>query len=418
MTSLKDWIRYGDELRRPLCVASDLDNSSAVCVVGAGLSGLTVAYRIATKRPDIHVEIVEKSERCGGVIETWTQDGWICDVAVNATRAHPAFWRLVNDLDLGQLFSASNPKAKARWISTKGRRRKLSPLLIFKGGPLKVWRALKGARQGTLSVAEAMPLAPVNDAMTLGIVNDRSAHVDADFLMPSLTRFGTEPPVKWKRVKDMMNGTYPLFTPKPGSTASFEGGMQTLIDGLVHRLESLDNVSFTMNAPPDTPKEVAEARNMPLSSVIWCAPLRRTAREFTELNVYAVGYTEAQVSSVKVGYGTLIPDETCPVSGILHESDVHGSPRAPAGHRLFRVMAPSVRSSSHEEVEASLRHLLSESTPVVFEHIGVRRIPSYPPGYMASLMSEDQSFTRAGWFFSGVSVTHVVAEAERIADRF
>ena len=418
MTSLKDWIRYGDELRRPLCVASDLDNSSAVCVVGAGLSGLTVAYRIATKRPDIHVEIVEKSERCGGVIETWTQDGWICDVAVNATRAHPAFWRLVNDLDLGQLFSASNPKAKARWISTKGRRRKLSPLLIFKGGPLKVWRALKGARQGTLSVAEAMPLAPVNDAMTLGIVNDRSAHVDADFLMPSLTRFGTEPPVKWKRVKNMMNGTYPLFTPKPGSTASFEGGMQTLIDGLVHRLESLDNVSFTMNAPPDTPKEVAEARNMPLSSVIWCAPLRRTAREFTELNVYAVGYTEAQVSSVKVGYGTLIPDETCPVSGILHESDVHGSPRAPAGHRLFRVMAPSVRSSSHEEVEASLRHLLSESTPVVFEHIGVRRIPSYPPGYMASLMSEDQSFTRAGWFFSGVSVTHVVAEAERIADRF
>ncbi len=418
MTSLKDWIRYGDELRRPLCVASDLDNSSAVCVVGAGLSGLTVAYRIATKRPDIHVEIVEKSERCGGVIETWTQDGWICDVAVNATRAHPAFWRLVNDLDLGQLFSASNPKAKARWISTKGRRRKLSPLLIFKGGPLKVWRALKGARQGTLSVAEAMPLAPVNDAMTLGIVNDRSAHVDADFLMPSLTRFGTEPPVKWKRVKNMMNGTYPLFTPKSGSTASFEGGMQTLIDGLVHRLESLDNVSFTMNAPPDTPEEVAEARNMPLSSVIWCAPLRRTASEFTELNVYAVGYTEAQVSSVKVGYGTLIPDETCPVSGILHESDVHGSPRAPAGHRLFRVMAPSVRSSSHEEVEASLRHLLSESTPVVFEHIGVRRIPSYPPGYMASLMSEDQSFTRAGWFFSGVSVTHVVAEAERIADRF
>ena len=281
-----------------------------------------------------------------------------------------------------------------------------------------MWRALKGAREGTLSVAEAMPLAPVNDAMTLGIVNDRSAHVDADFLLPSLTRFGTEPPVKWKRVKDMMNGTYPLFTPKQGSTASFEGGMQTLIDGLVHRLESLDNVSFTMNAPPATPEEVAEARNMPLSSVIWCAPLRRTAREFTELNVYAVGYTEAQVSSVKVGYGTLIPDETFPVSGILHESDVHGSPRAPAGHRLFRVMAPSARSSSHEEVKASLRHLLSESTPVVFEHIGVRRIPSYPPGYMASLMSEDQSFTRAGWFFSGVSVTHVVAEAERIADRF
>ena len=102
MASLEEWIRYGDELRRPLCVASDLGNSSAVCVVGAGLSGLTVAYRIAAKRPDIHVEIVEKSERCGGVIETWARDGWTCDVAVNATRAHPAFWRLVDDLGLGQ----------------------------------------------------------------------------------------------------------------------------------------------------------------------------------------------------------------------------------------------------------------------------------------------------------------------------
>jgi protoporphyrinogen oxidase len=216
----------------------------------------------------------------------------------------------------------------------------------------------------------------------------------------------------------MMNGTYPLFTPKPGSTASFEGGMQTLIDGLVQGLEALENVSFTMNATSATPEEVAEARKIPLSSVIWCAPLRRSPREFTELNVYAVGYTEAQVASVEMGYGTLIPDETCPVSGILHESDVHGSERAPAGHRLFRIMAPAVRSSSHEEVKASLRHLLSESTPVVFEHIGVRRIPTYPPGYMASLMTEDQAFTRAGWCFSGVSVTHVVAEAERIADRF
>ena len=47
--------------------------------------------------------------------------------------------------------------------------------------------------------------------MTLGIVNDVAAHVDADFLMPSITRFGPEPPVKWKAVKKQMNATYPLF---------------------------------------------------------------------------------------------------------------------------------------------------------------------------------------------------------------
>ena len=83
--SLEAWIRYGDEVRRPLCVAEDFHESSAICIVGAGLSGLTLAYRIASKRPDIQIEIIEKSNRCGGVIETWSHNGWICDVAVNAT---------------------------------------------------------------------------------------------------------------------------------------------------------------------------------------------------------------------------------------------------------------------------------------------------------------------------------------------
>ena len=36
-----------------------------------------------------------------------------------------------------------------------------------------------------------------------------------------------------------------------------------------------------------------------------------------------------------------------------------------------------------------------------------RRIPKYPPGYMGSLETGEAEYTRSGWFFSGVSVTHV-----------
>ena len=418
VATLDDWVRYGDELRRPLCVADDLGHSTTVCVVGGGLSGLTVAYRIASKRPDVSVELIEKTDRMGGVIETWTQGEWVCDVAVNATRSHPSFWRLVNDLGLGDRFTASNSAASSRWVSTGGRQRKLSPWLVLKGGPLKVWRGLRRARSGRRSVAEAMPLPPVNDAMTLGIVNDVAAHVDADFLMPSITHFGPEPPVKWKAVKKKMNTTYPLFTPEKGATASFEGGMETLISQLVSQLEAMDNVSITLEAGSLSPDEVATSRGVPLSSVVWCAPLRRPAEDFTQLNVYAVGYTRQQVAAVPVGYGTLVPDSSCPVSGILHESDVHGSPRAPEDHRLFRIMAPTGRGEDHGAVKAALRHLLCAEEPVLFEHIGRRSIPSYPPGYMASLTDVSNEFTVAGWCFSGVSVTHVVAEAERIADYF
>ena len=415
---MEDWVRYGDELRRPLCVADDLPNSSTVCVVGGGLSGLTVAYRIASKRPDVRVELIEKSDRLGGVIETWTQGEWVCDVAVNATRAHPAFWRLVDDLGLGARFAPSNPKADARWVYTRGRSQKLSLWTVLRRGPLKMLNGMRRARQGGRSVAEAVPLPPVNDAMTLGIVHDRSANVDADFLMPSMTRYGAEPPVKWKRIKTKMNGTYPLFRPEKGATASLEGGMQTLVLTLEQALLRLENVTITLNAGATTPQSVAEERNLPLSSVVWCAPLDRLPEAFTTLNVYAVGYVEGDVADVPVGYGTLIPDASSPISGILHESDVHGTPRAPQGHRLFRIMSPTRQTGTDETVRSALAHHLGEADPVLFEHIGVRAIPSYPPGYMASLSTDTPGFTRAGWCFSGVSVTHVVAEAERIAARF
>ena len=141
--SVQDWIAYGDEIRRPLQIAKGLENSRKVTIVGAGLSGLTLAYKIATKRPDISIELIEKSSRLGGVIETWKQGEWICDIAVNASRAHPAFWRLIDELGLSEKYSESNPQAKARWIYTEGKRRKLSPLMMLKAGPLKIYRGVQ-----------------------------------------------------------------------------------------------------------------------------------------------------------------------------------------------------------------------------------------------------------------------------------
>ena len=418
MYSVDEWNRYGDELRRPLMVAEELGLAKKICVVGAGLSGLTVAYRIASKRRDVSVEIVERTERCGGTIETWSKDGWTCDVAVNATRAHPAFWRLVRDIGLEALFSSSNPLATDRWIYTGGSSSKLTPWMILKKGPFKLFKGVRNSRKGKSSVSEAMPIPMVSDAMTLGIVNDVAANVDADFLMPSMTKFGNNPPVKWGKIKKNMAATYPLFTPKKGSIASFEGGMEVLVDRLVDRLNQLENVHFSMGHELTTPEKIAEERDVPLSSVVWCAPLNRKEHDYTQLRIFAVGYAEEDCKDVPLGYGTLIPDTSCPISGILHESDVHQSSRAPAGFRLFRIMCPTTRSGTNEEIKRSLRSTLCDAEPAMFEEIGTRRIPSYPPGYMASIENNNPDMTRAGWFFSGVSVTHVVAEAERIADVF
>ena len=418
MHTLDDWVRYGDEIRRPLMIADGLEKSSRVAIIGAGLSGLTIAYRIAKRRPDIEIELHEKTERVGGVISTWKKGDWVCDIAVNAVRSHPAFWRLVEDLEISEKFSQSNIEAKSRWIFLNGKKVRLSAKSIFRIGPFKLISGINKSRSGGKSVREIIPHTLISDAMTLGIVNEVSDNVDADFLMPNLTKFGENPPIKWSKVKKMMKSTYPIFVPRKGSVASFSGGMQTLIDSLYEELEDQENVKISFGSNLENEIEASKKLGLEKHSIIWASPLKDDKDNFTELKIYAVGYDLEQCQDIPIGYGTLIPDKSISISGILHESDVHSTNRAPPNHRLFRVMSPNSRGASEVEIKEDLKKILCKHDPVLFECIGERRIPKYPPGYMSSLDTGEGEYTRSGWFFSGVSVTHVVAEAERIAERF
>jgi protoporphyrinogen oxidase len=418
MPSLESWIKHGEELRRPLIVNAKLGDSEKVVIVGGGLSGLCCAYRIAQKRPDISVVIHERSNRLGGVINTWQDGEWICDLAVNATRPHPAFWRLIKDLGLSEKFRPSRPQAKSRWVLLNGKAHKLSWRTLFKIGPLKLRKALKNSRAGGRTVGQVIPHKPIADALCLGIVNDTSDNVDADFLLPSLTRFGENPPIKRAKLTKLIADSYPIFTPKRGSIASIDGGMLSLIDALVAVLSSLENVEIRLEQEAQSAQAVAQEYGITVESIIWAAP--GVQDNFTEssLSIFAIGYRDEQVANVKVGYGTLIPDSKLPISGILHESDLHHSQRCPEGHRLFRLMVPHNRWDNDEQKVVECAEKLLAKDPVLFVKIGERKIPSYPPGYMADLKQLNNDCSYAGWSISGVSITHVVDEAERFAELF
>ena len=194
--------------------------------------------------------------------------------------------------------------------------------------------------------------------------------------------------------------------------------MITLTKGLIESLQSMPNVEIMLNYNAQSPKSVAAENNVPISSVIWSAPGLQEDFESTELSIFAIGYEGQQVSGVKLGYGTLIPNKSLPISGVLHESDIHQSKRSPAGHRLFRLMVPHSRWDKDESsVLACAEELLAEK-PVLFTKIGERQIPRYKPGYMSKTSAMSPDFTMVGWAVSGVSITHVVDEAERIAELF
>ena len=195
--------------------------------------------------------------------------------------------------------------------------------------------------------------------------------------------------------------------------------MQSLIDGLHKQLESMENVTVITGQTVESPQSVASQFEVPLESVLWTAPVLENDRQLTELSVFAVGYHNDDVAHIDYGYGTLIPDASIPISGILHESDLHDSKRAPDGHRLFRIMAPHTRWGGDEsEILNSIERLLSDKKPVLFRNLGVQTIPSYPPGYMQGLSQKFTDCSYVGWGMSGVSITHVVDEAERVAELF
>ena len=415
----EDWVRHGQELRRPLLIHPSIKEGDTSVIIGGGLSGMVVGYRIAKKSPERKVVIVEKKDHLGGTIETWKSGDWLCDVAVSSARPHPAFWRLVNDLELGDSFHESREEAKERWVFLDGEYIKMSWKIIFKIGIMKLLKSLMASKRGGLSVSELVPNKSFADAMTLGIVNQYSENVDADFLFPSLTKFGDNPPLGSRRLAKKISDTYPLFTPNRRSFGSFECGMTDLTHKLARELDEMPNVSIILGSKYDSLTEISQDFGVPTGAIIWSAPGILQKKSGSDVSVFAVGYRELDVSRVPVGYGTLYPDNDIVFSGVLHESDVHVGRRAPSGHRLFRLMVPTSRwSGDDEEIIRSLKENFVDAEPVLFQKIGDRSIPSYEPGYMKRITNTDLDCSVTGWAGSGVSIVHVVDEAERISEMF
>lgn len=115
-------------------------NACDVLVVGAGISGLSVAYRL--KQAGYTVRCLDP-EPAGGVITTIQRDGFLYERGPNSTlETCPELTQLIRDLNLeGDRIYASD-QSKNRYILRGG---KLIPLpmspLSFIGTPLFSWRA-------------------------------------------------------------------------------------------------------------------------------------------------------------------------------------------------------------------------------------------------------------------------------------
>lgn len=90
-----------------------------VVVVGAGITGLTAAFTLATNRPDLEVVVLEASERVGGKILTTPFAGRPVDCGADAFLARvPEALDLCRELGLDTILTAPAQKSAYVWVNS------------------------------------------------------------------------------------------------------------------------------------------------------------------------------------------------------------------------------------------------------------------------------------------------------------
>ncbi len=89
-----------------------------VIIVGAGISGLAVAYRLQQRSPATDITVVEQDSRPGGTAWTLREDGFQLEIGPNGfLDTKPTTISLCREVGLGQeLLEASAAASKHRFL--------------------------------------------------------------------------------------------------------------------------------------------------------------------------------------------------------------------------------------------------------------------------------------------------------------
>lgn len=451
-------------------------DQKSVAIIGAGITGLTAAYRLHER--GFRVKVFERSFEPGGAIRTHHEDGWLIEAGPNSVQfGEPELKKLVTDVGLDADLQEANPLAKKRFIVRGGRfvPVPMGPGQFFKTNLFSARTKLAlftelftrpRVRNTDVSLAELVrshytqelvdyavnPLIAgiyAGDPTKLSVKNAFPGLWEAERAKGSLAR-GMIAAAKAKKARGESSGPAPIV--------SFRRGLQQLITTIVRKLPAgaVELNSAVETLLPGKPHQLiwsrgAEKRTSEFDFVLLALPAPALAqltfgtlaeRPLASLDGIVhppvaslfLGYKREQVGHALDGFGGLTPEcEQRDVLGILFSSTLFPG-RAPEGHVALTVFAGGMRQPEHARLSTSqllshiaddLRELVGvKGDPVFVKHtVWPRAIPQYQIGYerhldkMRQIEAEYPALFIGGQARDGISLPDCCKSGAKLAAR-
>ena len=441
-----------------------------VLIVGAGLSGLSVARFLQSDRPDLSLMVLEKSDRPGGAIFSHGEEGYLAEWG-----AHGFLDNCEESRELIDLAGLEGEVEKAplgkfvRYICLDGKLRLIpqSPKKILAANLVSPWAKLRVLGDlwrrplaGEPSVAAwvehrfGSALLPFADAVFTGTYAGDINRLKIDAVMPGIRRLEQE---NGSVIRGLLKKRKTMQKDEPGkgpvlpAMTSFRAGMGRLPQALAQSLELNSQLLYRTEVKQVRPAaegwEVQTAQHtlacrhlvlaLPvnqclelLASVVGSAQPPLSSLPEARIATIALGFTAK--ARVPFGFGYLAPErESRFALGALFSSHMFPG-RAPAGHVLLEVLVGGRRHPERLEladgellsrVYDDLRQLLDLPEPPCFSRVLRPRagIPQLEEGYpallawLARMQQERPGLHVCGFGWQGIGINDMVKEARRIA---
>lgn len=444
---------------------------AAIAVVGAGLTGLTAAYRL--KQRGARVVVYEASDRIGGSIKSERRDGYLAELGPSSMAAPSGpVAGLLSDLGLEASRVRASSSARNRYIVRRGRLARLpmspsellttrllsnvaklaifgEPLVEAGDSPLEESVAAFVRRRFNQEVLDYI----VNPFIA-GVFAGDPEQLSVRHAIPKLHALERTHGSVMKALVQMMKARRQAG-PELGSVISFRAGLQELPDALGRELSSAVRLRAPVTQLRSGPRgwTVGAAFQTPelFDAVVYAAPAYSldeidldlvAAERLSTLSsilhppvaVLALGFRREQVAHPLDGFGFLTPEvERRRVLGVIFSSALFPD-RAPAGHVMLTAFVGGTRDPDFVQADPQtltarvlddLRPLLGTRGEPAFRAVQVwpKAIPQYVLGYgrfkeiADDVERRNPGLVLAGTYRDGVSLGDAIGSGEQAAAR-